>query len=1383
MASMGTALKTSMRWLWLTLALLIIGTVILVVIGRQTIAYVDQVREPIEQFLAEQIGQQVDLGKLSGEWPRLVPIIEVDRASIFAIDKTPSFEVTGVRADLDLFNSLLRRTPIWRELAVDSLSLTLVEDERGSWSLKGFGSNGDTDLSLIIDPLTYSRLIRFDDVQTRLEFYSGKTMALNAHNVAMENSQEFHRAELAISLLDDVLPVAEQTLAGSSSSSPDTSAVEIAEIKGSPAYLLIEGQGDLADIESLSADGYFRFDDFNLSEPVADLIRSLLPELFANLPDFKANAQGEIWLALHPGGSVDFEGNLGVGEVPLNWLADVPPVTDIKTEITGWYTPGSDWGLRLQGFSLGWSDTEIEPLNLVFNQRLGSHWHDFDLSVNHLDLTLVSELLYTTRIAEQKVLDIVDRLQPRGTVDALTLGHNEAGYYASANLQALDIAAWKKAPGVKGLDGYLEIYGSHGLFSLADSDGFEAFFPTVYKEYQSIEKAEGTINFSWDADIKKLTMRSDVMRAELDVGVASFLFSAEQFIPSQGQPPAISLLIGARDLDAKKRNKYLPYRMPETLRTWLETAILDAHVDELGLLIRNDPPRRDKFSQSTQLMVKMSAADINYDPQWTGIRNSSALTLVDDVYTEVEVYSGAVGGTSISSAKVIYDKVGADETAVISVAADIEGDLSAAMKVIAESPLRNRLGALTRWDFGGEMTSQLDLVIPLVAAGTGSILPQYNVSALIDSGSLSIPNGPIRVTEINGQLSFSLDKGLSGEDVRANFWQRPMTAKLYKEDGDQKIAVTGDLLPESLNQLVKFPWQEVIKGVVAVDTLITIPAAETRQREAVSSSASPASASPASASPITLQIKSQLNGVALDLPAPLAKTAEESQELNMMLSFGPEFESLQGRLVGRHSKASQQGEAPQGSADLNFDLRFSGEEMSGAHISYDRAKAEPQPGIVMVSGYLPTADFKLWEPLVGLFQGSESGTKASWTPVFDLRLEQMDLAAVQLRDIQAVASLRDGIIDMDFTTDLADGQLLMSAGDRTDIPVLKLSRLSVPDALLAKSVSESTIDPRQFMALDFSVDRLQMGADEWGSIAFKLRPEISGASFSQIRGDLLGLQPGHFENQPATEFFWGFDGSDYASRLIGPVGIGNIEAFLGSGLNVPKIVDSESGRFVFDLAWQDQPWKISRDNLSGEFQVALEKGSFYRSTGGAGAALKMVSLVNFANWLRRLKLDFSDVTGQNLSYNKLSGTLAFDQGVASFKQPLRMDMPSGRMSMGGEFDLLNEQVDARLVATLPVATNLPWVVALLGGLPAAAGVYVTSKLVEKQVDRLSSISYKLTGSWDDVEVSVDRIFAADLRAEKAKTPNKELKKELKKEQDKELNKGTDTQKGPENDSS
>ena len=73
MAKMGKAFKKAMRWLWLTMALLIIGTVILVVIGRQTITGVDHFRADIQQIIEDQIGLRVELGELNGEWPRLVP--------------------------------------------------------------------------------------------------------------------------------------------------------------------------------------------------------------------------------------------------------------------------------------------------------------------------------------------------------------------------------------------------------------------------------------------------------------------------------------------------------------------------------------------------------------------------------------------------------------------------------------------------------------------------------------------------------------------------------------------------------------------------------------------------------------------------------------------------------------------------------------------------------------------------------------------------------------------------------------------------------------------------------------------------------------------------------------------------------------------------------------------------------------------------------------------------------------------------------------------------------------------------------------------------------------------------------------------------------------
>jgi uncharacterized protein YhdP len=281
------------------------------------------------------------------------------------------------------------------------------------------------------------------------------------------------------------------------------------------------------------------------------------------------------------------------------------------------------------------------------------------------------------------------------------------------------------------------------------------------------------------------------------------------------------------------------------------------------------------------------------------------------------------------------------------------------------------------------------------------------------------------------------------------------------------------------------------------------------------------------------------------------------------------------------------------------------------------------------------------------------------------------------------------------------------------------------------------------MAADFSVDWLSIAGRDLGSLSFELRPEPSGASFNNIEGKIFGLQPGIYLTEAPTEFFWGYDGKTHISKLIGPIGINDI-GDLFNVFNLPQVMDSQSGRLDANIAWRAEPWAISKDNLNGDFKINLVDGNFYRTPGGAGTALKLVGLFNFANWLKRLQLDFSDVVGQNLAYNRLDGTLNFDHSVLSLNEPLKIKMPSGKMTMAGDFDLDLETVDAQLVATLPVATNLPWLVGLTGGLPAALGVYATSKLVEKQVDRLSSISYKISGDWDDVKLAVDKIFAPEL---------------------------------------
>ena len=1285
---LSTVIQRVNRWFWLSSALFIIGTVIFIVIGRQSIASIDQLRPSLQQAIADSIGMQVNLGELRGEWPRLKPIVEIDKIELVATDSSSALVLDRGRANLDVFSTLKYRTPIWRELSVERLALTLVEDKLGRWGIKGLSNNTETDLRIITNPIFYSRLILLKQVTVDLQFFSGKVIQIHGDDVQLENDTDFHRAELSLRLSDQT----------------------------TPAYVLIEGQGDPGDLESFHADGYLKLQDFNISKPLVRIIKPLLPALFANLSDFQANASGEIWIDFHPGSALDFEGSLAVSEIPLDWLADVPPVQNIRTELTGWYTPGSDWGARLQGFDFSWSDAEIEPLDLVFNQRLGSRWQDFDLSFNHLDLTVLTDLLGQSRIPSDQVLAIIDQMRPQGELDALTLGRNEQGYFASMYLNAVDMRSYKGVPGVKGLSGYVEVNQNGGLFHVDDSDGFDVFFPKVYRDYLTVNSAVGTTYMNWRPEAKTLIVRSEPVLAEMDAGTSLIMYSINQQLPANGVPPEVNLIVGARDLDAAYGSKYLPYKLPESLSNWLKTALLEGNVKEFGLLFRGGPPRADRTARTTQILFDMEDTDINYHPDWLGMRDLDTVVLVDDGFSESMVTSGKIGDANIVAATGAYDSGLPVEQRLLSVDAVVSSQLSAAIDIIAKSPLEKNIGPLAEWNFAGQSDFNLDLKIPLISRAMREqgikIAGDYQISTVLNNAAIAIPKSPIGAQNLSGAIAFSVSDGLQAENISGLFWGQPLNAELYMANGEQKIGFKTHVVPDSLGQLVDFPWTEVLNGSISIDGLMSLPKLAEKK-------------------PVRLQMLSQMQGVQVDLPAPLGKAADQSTNMDLTLLFDRQLRQLDAQFGDK----------------LTSQLSFTEGRLSQGFVSYDRAQLSTEPNQLLVASYLPTTDLAIWQPVIDLFNRSTQSQAESeprlWQPVLDLQFDQLELATFTLKDINSEISFNQDDTRIQFTSQLADG-LLSLPTDQQSVPVVDLSRLSLPSALLQEKIGQQAVDPRTFVAADISIDQLSVGDVQWGSVGFELRPEISGAAINNINGNLLGIQPGLFANEPPTEFFWSFDGSNHGSRLVGPIGIGNIGE-LFSAFDIPKVVDSSSGKTAVDLAWSDKPWKISRDNISGDFRLSLKDGSFYKSPGGADAALKLISLFNFANWLRRLQLDFSDVVGQNLAYDNLTGNIQFKDGVAKLAEPLKMKMPSGRMSMAGDFDLTRETVDAQLVATLPVATNLPWVVALMGGLPAAAGVYLTSKLVEKQVDRLSSISYKVSGPWDDVEVAVDRIFAAELK--------------------------------------
>lgn len=116
--------------------------------------------------------------------------------------------------------------------------------------------------------------------------------------------------------------------------------------------------------------------------------------------------------------------------------------------------------------------------------------------------------------------------------------------------------------------------------------------------------------------------------------------------------------------------------------------------------------------------------------------------------------------------------------------------------------------------------------------------------------------------------------------------------------------------------------------------------------------------------------------------------------------------------------------------------------------------------------------------------------------------------------------------------------------------------------------------------------------------------------------------------------------------------------------------------------------------------------------------------------------------------------------MITFDKPLEIKGPSSDFKLDGRVDTVAQSMDMSLVVTLPVSSNLPILSVLLGSAPQVAGlIYLADVLVGKQVDQLASIRYRIKGSFDNPEVTLDQLFSSKARKpQQTETPKREKAK-------------------------
>ena len=104
----------------------------------------------------------------------------------------------------------------------------------------------------------------------------------------------------------------------------------------------------------------------------------------------------------------------------------------------------------------------------------------------------------------------------------------------------------------------------------------------------------------------------------------------------------------------------------------------------------------------------------------------------------------------------------------------------------------------------------------------------------------------------------------------------------------------------------------------------------------------------------------------------------------------------------------------------------------------------------------------------------------------------------------------------------------------------------------------------------------------------------------------------------------------------------------------------------------------------------------------------------------------------------------FQSGLMTMPKGLEIEGPSSTFKISGSLDFNTDLTDMKLLATLPLSSNLPWVAAFIAGLPAAAGVYIASKVFEEQVDKASTLEYSVKGPWQNPQLEFIGLFGERL---------------------------------------
>lgn len=1255
------------RWGLGLCALLLVLLALYVSLGRELAPLVAEYRAEVETRASDALGLPVRIGSLEGGWSALSPVLSAHDVTVG--EGANALHLDQVRAVPDVWDSLLARQARIAHLELGGLKISLKEAADGQWALEGLPVKGDqpVDPQQLLERMQVISRLSILDSQVTLQPLEQAPLTLTYVGLSLKTGATRQRLDARLTLPD-----------------------------GQPVALNLRTRIRASDWRNGRADAY-------LSLPQSDWSKWLPNGLTRHWNFSRIKAGGEIWLSWGDGTLQSAAVRLNAPEL-TGAYAERTPVQIRNLALDGYFQRSADgFTATFDSLAMSLGDTRwtsrLQLQQSAATEKAEELWH---LQADRLDLTPLTPLIHSLAPLPEGVATAIDRLKVTGAlrnvlVDYRPQNAGDRKVSFATNLDTVGFDAYRGAPAARNVSGSLSGDLGGGELRMDSKDFVLHLDPIFAKPWQYLQ---ANARLTWKLDKQSFTLIAPYLKVLGEEGRIAGDFLIRLHL-DHSQEDYMDLRVGLVDGDGRYTAKYLPAVLSPALDEWLRTAIVKGAVDQGFFQYQGSLNHgAGDAARSISLFFKVHDAELAFQPGWPSVSKVNGDVFVEDSGVRIYATQGQLLDTQVKDVSVEIPHVPSGQPSHLLLDGGFAGGLKDGLKILQTAPI-GTAETFAGWEGEGDLQGRVKLDIPLVKSEQPKILVDFNT----DKARLKLSEPALELTQLKGDFRFDSSKGLSGKNIAAQAFDRPVTAQIFAEGRagalNTRVAASGRVEVKKLTDWLNVTQPLPVSGVIPYQLQVILDGADSQ-----------------------LSVNSNLKGVAVNLPPPFGLAADVGRDtvFRMTLQGAERRYWVDYGDVANFTYAAPSGKVAEGRGEL---------------LLGDGDAVLPGAKGVRLRGSLPELDVEPWQELVNKYVGHDPGGSArQLLSGADLKVGKLTAMGTTLDQASLQLDRKADAWALRLDSQQAKGNV--SLPDAKAAPIgIKLDYVRLPAADPTVQADENapdplaSVDPTRIPAMDIAIGQLFQGTDLIGAWSLKVRPTAKGIALNNLDMGLKGMVlngSGGWEGAPGSTSSW------YKGRISGK----NLADVL-KGWGFAPSVTSQEFRLDVDGRWPGSPAWVATKRFSGSLDASLSKGQFVEVEGSA-QALRVFGLLNFNSIGRRLRLDFSDLFGKGLSYDRVKGLLVASNGVYVTREPIMLTGPSSNLELNGTLDMVADRVDAKLLVTLPVTNNLP-IAALIVGAPAVGGaLFLIDKLIGDRVARFASVRYDVKGPWKEPKITFDKPF-------------------------------------------